>query len=437
MDDVSERALLRKVTLRLIPFLFILYIIAFLDRVNVGFAKLQMNSLPWFSEAVYGMGAGIFFIGYFLFEVPSNLILEKVGARWWIARIMVVWGLIASAMMFTSNPPVFYTLRFLLGAAEAGFFPGIILYLTYWLTADERARIVGLFMTAIPISSIIGGPLSGKLLQMNGLGGLPGWQWLFLLEGIPAVLMGFVVLAYLPDGPAHARWLSPDERDHIKQRLDAEHSAKQDHALFTLRSVMATPTVWQLCLIYFTIAAAGYGITLWLPQITSGFGKLTSFQVGLLTTIPSIAATFSLVINGAHSDRTGERKLHVAFPLFAAMVGLIISAYFPQVPWLALLALSVASMGLTGTLGPFWAMPTAMLSRTAAAAGIALISSMGNLGGFVGPYMVGWIKERTHNYQYGLISLAAMALVGGLVALTLRHATFTRTVRNELAEAGK
>jgi MFS family permease len=436
MDDVSERALLRKVTLRLIPFLFLLYIIAFLDRVNVGFAKLQMNSLPWFNEAVYGMGAGIFFLGYFLFEIPSNLILEKIGARRWIARIMMTWGLIASAMMFTNSPSVFYTLRFLLGVAEAGFFPGIILYLTYWFTAAERARIVGLFMTAIPISNIIGGPLSGQLLQLNGLGGLQGWQWLFLVEGIPSVLLGVVVWTYLPDRPAYARWLSQEEKDHIEKRLEAEHTAKEGHALFTLRGAMATPTVWWLCLVYFTIITVGYGITLWLPQITSGFGKLTSFQVGLLTTIPSIAATISLVVNGAHSDRTGERKRHVAFPLFAAMIGFIVSAYFPQIPWLALMALSVASMGIVGTLGPFWAMPTAMLSRTAAAAGIALISSMGNLGGFVGPYMVGWIKERTHSYQGGMLLLAGMALLGGLVALTLQHATFTRNYRNVLAEEG-
>lgn len=426
MDEVAERALLGKVTKRLIPFLFLLYIIAFLDRVNVSFAKLPMNPLPWFNEAVYGLGAGIFFLGYFLFEIPSNLILEKVGARRWIARIMVTWGLIASAMLFTNSASVFYTLRFLLGAAEAGFFPGIILYLTYWFTAAERARIVGLFMAAIPIAGIVGGPLSGMLLQMNGLGGLQGWQWLFLLEGIPAVLMGCVVWTYLPDRPTQAPWLLQEEKDHIERRLDAEHTARESHALVTLRGAMATPTVWWLCLVYFTIAAAGYGITLWMPQIISGFGKLTSFQVGLLTAIPSIAATISLVVNGAHSDRIGERKLHVAFPLFAAMGGLMVSAYFPQIPWLALPALSVASMGITGTLGPFWAMPTAMLSRTAAAAGIALISSMGNLGGFVGPYMVGWIKQRTHNDLYALLSLAGMALLGGLVALTLRHATFTR-----------
>ena len=420
MEPIAENMVMRKVTRRLIPFVFLLYIVASLDKVNVGFAKLEMNHLPWFSEAVYGFGAGIFFVGYFLFEVPSNLILQKVGARWWIARIMATWGIIAAAMMFVNSAAVFDGLRFMLGVAEAGFFPGLILYLTYWFTRSERAYIVGLLMLAVPVSGMIGGPVSGLLLQMNGVGGLQGWQWMFLLEGIPAVLLGVAVLAHLPNGPTSARWLSDTEKEWIQRRLE------DDHAL-ALAAQTNGPSlgshrvaVLSLILISFAFNSSGYGISLWLPQIINGFGKLTSFQVGLLAAVPSAAGALCMVWSGAHSDRTRERKLHVAVSLFATATGLTVSAFLVHIPWIALTALSVANMGILATLGPFWALTTSVLPRSTAAAGIALINSLGNLGGFAGPFAVGWIKGRTHGYQYPLLCLAAMACFGGLVALSLR-----------------
>jgi D-galactonate transporter len=418
-DSLGQRGTLRKVTQRLIPFLFVLYIVAYLDRVNIGFAQLQMKQALHFSDAAYGIGAGIFFIGYFCFEVPSNLLLERVGARRWIARIMVTWGLIAMAMMFLHSVFSLYALRFLLGAAEAGFFPGIILYLTYWYTTAERARIVALFMTATMLSNALGSPLSGWLLD-HPWGGLAGWQWLFVVEGLPAVLLGFVVLAYLPDGPDRARWLAPEERDWLLQRLHVERRAKESRRHFTLREAFSHPTVWVLSLLYFSIVVGGYGTNFWLPQIVKGFGKLTNLQTGLLTAIPFLVGTVVMVGIGMHSDRTGERRLHVAIPAFAAALGLVGSAYL-HTPALALAALSLAAAGLASTLGPFWSLPTAFLTGTAAAGGIALINSVGNLGGFVGPYAVGWVKEHTHSFEKGLLTLAACATLAGIIALTARH----------------
>ena len=410
MDD----KLSRKLVLRLIPFLFLLYVVATIDRTNVSFAKLQMNQLPWWSETVYGLGAGIFFIGYFIFEVPSNLILERVGARWWIARIMITWGMIAAAMMFTTSAPMFYLLRFLLGVAEAGFFPGMILYMTYWFTRAERGKIVALLMLASPASGILGGPISGLLLQLNGVGGLKGWQWLFLLEGIPAMLLGLVVLAYLPNSPEGARWLSADEKGAIAQRLTTDQEQSKAPSRFRFSVVL------PFFLIYFMLNVAGYGVSMWLPQIIAGFGKLAPFQVGLLSVIPSIAGAVSMLVSGWHSDRTGERKMHVSIGLLLTTVGLIVSSQFSTVPWLALAALSLANMGTSAAIGPFWALSTSRLSRTAAAGGIALINSFGNIGGFVGPFAVGWIKNRTHSFEYPLLTLAATACVGGLIAASLR-----------------
>ncbi|HZO90381.1 MAG TPA: MFS transporter [Chthonomonadaceae bacterium] len=421
MNAISERVVLGKATRRLIPFLFILYVVAYLDRVNVGFAKLQMGRALHLSDTVFGAGMGIFFLGYFLFEVPSNLILERVGARRWIARIMISWGLIAMAMLFTRDKASFYGLRFLLGLAEAGFFPGIILYLTYWFTAAERARVVALFMTAGTISQVIGSPLSGLLLTVNGHG-LAGWQWLFLLEGLPAVLLGFVVLAYLPDGPQTARWLSADEKAWILGRLEAERQSRiQRH--FTLREAFTHPAVWLFCLLYFTLALTSYGITFWLPQIIQKafhLGKEQTAQVGWLAAIPYIAATVGMVLIGMHSDRTRERRWHVTLSALTACVGLVLSALLHS-PVPILLAFTVATLGVWGMLGPFWGLTTAFLGSAAAAGGIALINSVGNLGGFVGPYVMGWLRDTTHSFAVGLLALAGTIFLGGLLALIVRR----------------
>ncbi len=416
MEAVSEKALVRKVTWRLIPFLFLLYVIAYLDRTNVGFAKLHMKDLPWFNEAVFGAGAGVFFLGYFLFEVPSNLLLERFGARKWIARIMFTWGILAMAMMFINSVKTFYFMRFLLGLAEAGFFPGVILYMTYWFTAKERAQIVALFMTANAICFIFGGPVSGLILDASkGLGGLAGWQWLFLLEGIPAVLLGFVVLLYLPDNPASASWLSAPERDWIIARYKSEQfKISAGHS--SLKDALSNPLVWLFSLLYFSLVVGMYGISFWMPSIIKEFGKLSGFQVGLLNAIPFIISGTCMVINGWHSDKTHERRLHITIPAILGATGLLLSAYLPE-PWMKLASLALAASGMWSTLGPFWSLPTSILAGTAAAGGIAFINSVGNLGGFIGPFAVGYIKDKSGHVAYGLVFLACSVFCGALIAL--------------------
>ena len=364
---------LGRVRRRLLPLMFVLYVISYLDRVNVGFAALSMNEDLGFSAAAYGVGAGIFFLSYFLFEIPSNLVLQRVGARRWIARIMISWGLVSAAMMAVRGIHSFYALRFLLGAAEAGFFPGMILYLTYWFPAEERATAVAQFMTATAIAGVIGGPVSGALLQMHGVLGLAGWQWLFLLEGLPAVVLGVVVLRWLPDGPADARWLSDEERAWIRARLDAEHARIGPRAHARLRDAFASGRVWMLALLYFAIVVAFYGVGFWLPQILKASGHLGTFTIGLLSAVPYAAAAVAMVVVGAHSDRTGERRWHIAGPALVGAVGLAASAAAPSTAT-ALAALSVAALGIWSALGPFWTWPPEFLRGPAAAAGIALIN---------------------------------------------------------------
>jgi MFS transporter, ACS family, tartrate transporter len=416
---VSESAVLAKLTRRLIPFMFLLYIVSYLDRINVGFAALQLNQALRFDPAVFGFGAGIFFIGYFIFEIPSNLIMERVGARIWIARILVTWGFISSAMMFVNGAFAFYMLRFLLGVAEAGFFPGMILYLTYWFPADARGRAVARFMTATAIAGIIGGPLSGLLLRMNGVAGLAGWQWLFLVEGIPAVILGFVVFRILPDGPEQARWLSPDEKAWITFRLENEREEKRDRGHSTLRGALRSGHVWRLALIYFAVIMSFYGISLWLPQIVQSFSGLSDLLVGFVSAVPYVAASFCMVVIGRSSDRSGERRWHVAIAAFAGAAGLV-AAGFLNVPAVQLAALSLAAVGIWGTLGPFWAMSSEFLSGTGAAAGIALINSIGNLGGFLGPFVVGLVRSRTDNFALALLALAVWPFIGGILTLAVR-----------------
>jgi ACS family tartrate transporter-like MFS transporter len=421
MPEVSPQAVLRKVTWRLIPFIFVLYVVNILDRVNVGFARLTMLDDLEMSEQAYAFGASLFYIGYLLFEVPSNLIMSRMGARRWIARIMITWGITSCAMLLVRGPWSFYALRLLLGVAEAGFFPGIILYLTYWFPARQRARAVSYFMTGSPLVGIISGPLSGSILDyLDGSGGLAGWQWLFLLEGAPAVLLGIVVLFYLTDRPAQAQWLSPPERDWLAEEMAQEESERRGHGLSSFRT-LADSRVWLLILLYFTVAAGSNSIGFYLPKlIDSRFAGLSKLQIGLLSTIPGLCAMFAMMLVGTHSDRTGERRWHVALSAFAGGIGWLIAAWAPT-PALSLAGLALAHAGMMSMLAPFWSLPTAFLSGTAAAGGIALINSLGNLGGFVGPNIVGQSQALTGGFEIGLTALAGLLAAGGLLALSIRH----------------
>lgn len=419
MNEAEQKATLTKTIQRLIPFLFFLYVIAYLDRVNVGFAQLQMKGDLGFSDKAYGFGASIFFVGYFLFEVPSNVILQRVGARRWLARIMVSWGVVAIGMMFIHSALSFYAMRFLLGIAEAGFFPGVLYYLTTWFTSEERARIVAWFMTANAAAFIVGGPLSGALLSLRGVGHLAGWQWLFLLEGLPAVLMGYVTFLYLPDSPAQARWLSDAQKAWLLERLQTEQASKGQRGHFTLKAALSSRAVWHLCALYLTLVFGMYGLLLWMPQLIHEFHNLSSFKVGLCSAVPYLCAAAAMTLTAAHSDKTRERRLHVATPAIIGALGLFLTALTPHQPVLGLAAMSLAAAGMWSTLGPFWSLPTAFLGGAAAAGGLALINAVGNLGGFAGPYAVGALKDHFHNPKIGLYVLAGSLTAGALLALAL------------------
>jgi ACS family tartrate transporter-like MFS transporter len=432
VDAALEQTTLRKVSLRLIPFLFVLYVINILDRTNIGIAKLQMLDDLGMSEAAYGLGAGIFYVGYLLFEVPSNLILHRLGARAWIARILVTWGLISSTMMFVTGPWSFYLLRVLLGVAEAGFFPGIILYLSHWFPARERARAVAKFMTAGVIASLVGNPISGAILEfMNQTGGLAGWQWVFFLEGLPAIALGFITLYYLTDRPAQASWLTEAERNWLAQRMDFEESSRHERHGLSLLKALANGRVWLLIAVYFTVAFGDNCYGFYLPSLLKDrFPTSDEFEIGLLAAAPSVLAITGMLLIGAHSDRTGERRWHVAVPAFLAAGGWVLVAFAPS-PWLFVLGLGLASTGMKSMLPTFWSLPTAFLSGAAAAGGIALINSVANLGGFLGPNLIGQIKERTGSYSNGLLVIAAFLCVGGLLVLCVRHdGTLEKTQRS-------
>ena len=410
-----EETTYRKVAWRLIPFLLLCYVVAYLDRVNVGFAKLQMLNDLKFSETIYGIGAGIFFIGYFIFEVPSNIILHRVGARVWIARIMITWGVLSACMMFVSSPASFYAIRFLLGVAEAGFFPGIILYLTYWYPAHRRARMVAMFMTAVAISGVVGGPLSGWILRdMAGVHGWAGWQWMFLVEGIPSVLIGIVVLFFLDDRIAHAKWLSAEERTMLEKNIAADNAHKVEESV---GRVLTKGRVWQMALIYFLFVMGLYGISFWLPTIIKQTGVSDALTIGLLSAIPWGFAVVAMVLVARRSDRVGERRWHVAIPGFLGAVGFVLSAVWRDDTTLAMAALTLGTMGVMSSIPLFWSIPTAVLAGTGAAAGIALVNSLGNLAGFVSPYAVGWLKDATQSTNSGMYLLAASVALGGIVTL--------------------
>jgi D-galactonate transporter len=417
-----ETSTIRAISWRLIPFLVLAYFFSYLDRVNLGFAALTMNADLKFSPLVYAWGAGIFFIGYFIFEVPSNLALEKFGASRWIARIMVTWGIISALMATVSGEMSFYVLRFLLGVAEAGFFPGIILYLTYWYPAEYRARFLAAFAIAVPVSTVIGAPISGLLLGLDGTMGLRGWQWLFIIEGVPSVLLGIVTWFYLTDRPEKADWLSPEQKAWLSGRLQAEVATKAARHL-TLGEALTSPKVIMLSLIYFGFVGALYGMQFWLPQIVKAFG-LTNAQTGFVTAIPYLFGTIAMILWARHSDATRERVAHVGGPLLLTALALAVSSYMTD-PVITMIVLTVAAIGVFGTFAVFWTLPTAWLSGTAAAGGIALINSIGNLAGFGGPYLIGWVKDATGSTSTGLLVLSLLPLAAGLLVFLGGHETKT------------
>ena len=408
-----------KVSARFLPLLIVCYFVAYLDRVNVSFAALTMKPDLGLSAAAYGFGAGIFFIAYFLFEVPSNVLLVRYGARRWIARIMFSWGLLSGATAFVGGPASFYVVRLLLGAAEAGFFPGIIYFLTLWFPAAYRARIIGYFMAAVPLSSVIGAPLSGLLLGLDGLLGLTGWQWLFILEAVPALVLSVVVFFHLTDRPADAAWLNEDERSWLVRRLEQEQEQRMSRHDYSLLQALRNPKVLALSAVYFGVVSTNYGLTFFLPQIVQGFG-MSNVKIGLVSALPYVVGTIGIVVWGRRSDRRLERRFHLAFPLMVAASGIAISTALDD-PALKMLAFSVAGFGIFGSMPVFWTLPTAFLSGAAAAAGIAMINSIGNLAGFAGPYALGWVKDSTGSYTGGLLALAATAVMAMTIVLALGH----------------
>lgn len=418
MDEIEKRTM-AKVMRRLVPFLILCYFAAYLDRVNVGFAALTMVSDLHLSKTAFGFGAGVFFLAYFIFEVPSNLALDRFGASRWIARIMVTWGLCSGAMAFIEGERSFYLVRILLGAAEAGFFPGIIYYLSIWFPAVYRARVISYFMAAIPLSSVIGAPVSGLILYMDGILGLKGWQWLFIIEAVPSIVLGILCWVYLTDLPRDAEWLAPEERQWLVARLEAERKVREAHRAYDVLEALINPRVLAISLIYFGAVAVNYGLSFWLPQIVKAFG-LSNAATGFVTAIPFLVGTVSMIYWGRSSDRRLERKGHMAIALLAAALGMIGTALLSD-PILKMLAICLAGFGLFGSLPLLWTFPTAFLSGTAAAGGIAVINSIGNLSGFFGPYVIGYLHDYTGGFAAGLFAIAAVALLALVITLLLPH----------------
>lgn len=421
MEMDIEKRTLRRITWRIVPFIMLLYFVAYLDRVNIGFAALTMKEDLGFSASVLGFGAGIFFWGYFMFEVPSNIVLHKFGARVWIARVMVTWGIISGCMAFVEGATSFYIMRFLLGAAEAGFFPGIILYLSYWFPARHRASVTALFMAAAPISTALGSPISAALLEMDGVMGMHGWQWMFVLEAIPALILGVVVFFYMTDKPEQAKWLKDDERAWLVKAMAEENASKAGNAKHGILSGLANPRVLALALIYFGTSAGLYTLGIWAPQIIKQLG-VSSMTVGFLNAIPPVVSVIAMVLWSRHSDRTGERTWHVILACLAASIGLVIAAGANSVVGL-IAALTIVNVGISCAKPPLWSMPTMFLSGAAAATGIATINSIGNLGGFAGPAMIGWVKDQTGSYAGGLYFVAGLLVLSAVLTLVLARST--------------
>ncbi|MBC7596024.1 MAG: MFS transporter [Kineosporiaceae bacterium] len=418
-QDDGTKQLYAKVSRRLVPFLFVCYAAAYLDRVNVGFAKLQMESDLGFSDTVYGLGAGLFFVGYIIFEVPSNVVLHKVGAKWWIARIMISWAIISAAMSLVQSPAAFYALRFLLGVAEAGFIPGILFYLTLWYPSARRGRVFAYFLAAIPVASMVGGPLSGWIMEsFAGVGGLSGWRWLFLIEAVPSLVLGFVVLAYLDNNVNSAKWLTVAEKIAINDAVTADLNSKpQMHSRVT--AVFRDPKIWLLSGIYFCVALGLYIVSFWLPTIIAATGVKSTLHIGLLTAIPYSVAVIAMIANNVHADRTGERRWHAVVPCLITAAGLVITGIGAHNTVVAMIGLVIAAAGASTTQAAFWTLPSAFLGGTGAAAGIAFINSLGNISGLVSTSLVGWLSDLTGSTTSSLYSFAVVLVIGGLLITTL------------------
>ena len=415
---MDEKAIYRRITWRLIPYLFVLYIVAYMDRVNVGFAAMDMKRQLHFSDTVYGTGAGMFFLGYALFDLPSSLMLRVAGTRRWIARIMISWGLIAACMMFVTSPMSFYVMRFLLGVGEAGFVPGMLLYLTFWFPSHERARAVAKFMTATSLAGVVGGPLSSGLLKLDGVAGLAGWQWLFIAEGIPTVLLGISVLWVLNDGPHSAGWLSTDEKTWLEGELERDrklYGAAEHHSL---ADAFKLPAVWVLAGVYIVIQIGVYVVNLWMPLILNSLlgAKGDASLIARYSTVPYLLAALFTVAVGWSSDKWNERQGHLAGCMAMAALGFGWAAMSHSVG-MALCAFCVAAMGLWATMGPFWAFATRRIEGAAAAGGVAMITMIGGFGGFLGPYVTGRLRDATHSYSAGLVAIGGLAVVGAGLSL--------------------
>jgi MFS transporter, ACS family, tartrate transporter len=439
MDSALEASTMRRVAWRLLPLLFVLMIVNYLDRVNVGFAALRMNEDLGFSAAVYGFGAGVFFIGYALVEIPSNLLLHRLGARVWICRIMVTWGLLAMAMAWVRNPTSFYTLRFALGVAEAGFLPGIVYYLSNWFPARHRARANAGVFCATVLSPVLGAPLSTAIMSwMHNVGGIPGWQWMFVLEGLPAVLLGIFVLFYLTNKPDEASWLEPSQRTWLAGTMAREKQALERETTYTLRMIWSNKRIWQLGALFSCLNAGSYGLLLWMPQIIKGLGALSDLQVGLLTTVPFVLGFVGQMVVSRHSDRTRERRLHLAGCYLSACVFLLASA-FVSGAFAGYIALCLVGLTLFAGTPIFWTLVGTFMTGAAGAAGIAFINSLAQIGGFFGPYLIGVIKDATQSFTLALCMLAAFLFSAGAIALTLRKQTEGDDVpagENELLPGG-
>lgn len=417
-----EKMTIRKVTRRIIPLLFLLYIISYLDRANVGYAALEMNEALGLTSKMFGLVTGIFFIGYFLFEVPSNILMQKFGARVWITRILFTWGIISMATGFAQNATQLYVIRFLLGIAEAGLFPGIILYLTYWFRAKERASTIAMFMTAIAVSYIIGAPVSTLIIDHIHWMNVPGWRWMFIIEGAPAVILGFVTYFYLTDRPEQAKWLTAEEKNWLMSELrkDEELREKQGQQTSSHKTALTDPKLWYLSLIYFVYTAGTLGVGYWMPQIIKGLSSyLSNTQIGFIATIPYIIASIVMNYWSRRSDRTGERRIHTALPLLVAGLTLL-SVGMVANPFIAMIFITISLAAMYCFKGPFWSLPTMILSPATVAVGIAVINSIGNLGGFVGPYAVGWLKDYTGKMQAGLIFLSIILIIAFILVFAMK-----------------
>jgi len=422
-DNHVEKRAYNKVFWRIMPFLMLCYVIAYLDRVNVGFAKLQMAQDLQFSETVFGLGAGLFFIGYFLFEVPSNLLMHRIGARIWIARIMITWGIISAAFVFVQTPTQFYVMRFLLGLAEAGFYPGVILYLTYWYPSHRRAKMIALFMSGIPVAGMFGNPLSGWIMDaFNGTHGWAGWQWMFFIEALPALAIGIVTVFVLRDGIDKAPWLDNDEKRVLKRNIEEDERAAKAAAataggrdVHSLGAVFSDRRVWWMCLIYFCFVTGQYALTFWMPTLVKASGVTGNLNIGLLSAIPFLCAIVVMNILGHSADARRERRWHLIVPALMGATGFAIAASFTHNTTVAIAALSLAAAGVLTCAPLFWSLPTAFMSGIAAASGIAVVNSVGNLAGFVSPYMVGALKDMTQSTQLPMYVLSAILVVGALL----------------------